>query len=59
MSFALSLALMSRSRKRPQTSLALTQLLKFPSQYYDSETARAQNWHRQYDAHTGRYIQAE
>ena len=38
---------------------ALTQLLMFPGQYYDSETGTAQNWHRQYDARTGRYLEAD
>jgi RHS repeat-associated protein len=36
-----------------------TNLLMFPGQFYDSETALAQNWHRDYDATLGRYIQSD
>jgi RHS repeat-associated protein len=36
-----------------------TNLLMFPGQFYDSETALAQNWHREYDATLGRYIQSD
>jgi RHS repeat-associated protein len=36
-----------------------TNLLMFPGQFYDSETALSQNWHRDYDATLGRYIQSD
>ena len=38
---------------------ALTQPLKFPGQFGDSETALFQNWHRDYDASLGRYVQSD
>ena len=31
--------------------------LRFPGQYYDSETDTHYNWHRDYDPKTGRYLQ--
>jgi RHS repeat-associated protein len=36
-----------------------TNLLMFPGQLYDSETALAQNWNREYDSTLGRYIQSD
>jgi len=39
-------------------SLALTNL-RFPGQYFDSETAMNQNWNRDYDPNLGRYLQAD
>ncbi|WP_026861276.1 RHS repeat-associated core domain-containing protein [Pseudidiomarina sediminum] len=30
-----------------------------PDQYWDSESATWQNWHRDYDSSTGRYIQSD
>jgi RHS repeat-associated protein len=36
-----------------------TNLLMFPGQFHDSETALAQNWHRDYDATLGRYIESD
>jgi RHS repeat-associated protein len=36
-----------------------TDLLMFPGQFYDSETVLAQNWHREYDATLGRYIESD
>ena len=38
---------------------ALTQPLKFPGQFEDTETALFQNWHRDYDASLGRYVQSD
>lgn len=39
-------------------SLALTNL-RFPGQYFDAEVALNQNWNRDYDPTTGRYIQSD
>jgi RHS repeat-associated protein len=36
-----------------------TNLLMFPGQFYDSETALSQNWYRDYDATLGRYIESD
>jgi RHS repeat-associated protein len=33
--------------------------LRFPGQYYDTETGLHYNWHRFYDPETGRYISAD
>ncbi|MBI5740311.1 MAG: RHS repeat-associated core domain-containing protein [Nitrospirae bacterium] len=33
--------------------------LRFPGQYYDSETGLHQNWHRDYKPELGRYIEAD
>jgi RHS repeat-associated protein len=33
--------------------------LRFPGQYFDAETGLNYNYYRDYDAHTGRYIQAD
>jgi RHS repeat-associated protein len=32
---------------------------RFPGQIFDSETGLAQNWHREYNARVGRYIQSD
>ena len=39
-------------------SLSLTNL-RFPGQYFDSETVLNQNWNRDYDPTIGRYIQSD
>ena len=38
---------------------ALTQPLKFPRQFEDTETTLFQNWYRDYDAILGRYVQSD
>lgn len=38
---------------------SITTQLLFPGQYHDPETALSQNWHREYDVSTGRYLQAD
>jgi len=37
----------------------VTNNLRFPGQYYDSETGLHYNWYRYYDPETGRYIMAD
>jgi RHS repeat-associated protein len=36
-----------------------TENLRFPGQYWDEETGLAQNWHRDYRAGLGRYVEAD
>ncbi|MBI5741808.1 MAG: RHS domain-containing protein [Nitrospirae bacterium] len=38
---------------------SITNNLRFPGQYYDSETGLHQNWHRDYVPETGRYMEAD
>ncbi|HYD46949.1 MAG TPA: RHS repeat-associated core domain-containing protein, partial [Terriglobales bacterium] len=38
---------------------SITAQLMFPGQYYDPETRLSQNWHREYDATLGRYVQGD
>ena len=38
---------------------SVTNNLRFPGQYYDAETALAQNWNRDYDASIGRYVESD
>ncbi|WP_186072330.1 RHS repeat domain-containing protein [Burkholderia gladioli] len=42
----------------PVASLSLNNL-RYPGQYFDSETGLAQNWFRDYDSSIGRYIQSD
>ncbi len=37
----------------------ITNLLRFPGQYYDAEARLHYNWNRYYDPETGRYISAD
>jgi len=37
----------------------ITNNLRFPGQYYDSETGLHQNWHRDYKPEVGRYLEAD
>lgn len=43
----------------PAITSTLTQNLRFPGQYFDAETGLHQNWFRDYDPTTGRYLQAD
>ncbi len=38
---------------------SIVNVLLFPGQVYDPETGLAQNWHRDYDANIGRYMQSD
>ena len=38
---------------------SITNNLRFPGQYYDSETGLHQNWHRDYMVDMGRYLEAD
>ncbi len=40
-------------------TLALAQNLRFPGQWFQAETGLHQNWMRDYDPTTGRYLQAD
>ena len=40
-------------------SSSITNPLRFPGQYYDSETGFHYNYHRYYDPRTGRYLRAD
>ncbi|MEM8793694.1 MAG: RHS repeat-associated core domain-containing protein [Pseudomonadota bacterium] len=41
------------------TGALSSQNLRFPGQWFQSETGYHQNWHRDYDPTTGRYLQAD
>jgi RHS repeat-associated protein len=45
--------------EKPGAPAALVYNLRFPGQYFDKETNLAYNWHRDYEATTGRYIQSD
>jgi RHS repeat-associated protein len=45
--------------ENPSNLVALTVNLRFPGQYYDVETGLSYNFFRDYDAQTGRYVQAD
>ncbi|MBI5409589.1 MAG: RHS domain-containing protein [Nitrospirae bacterium] len=38
---------------------SITNNLRFPGQYYDAETGLHQNWHRDYKAEIGRYVESD
>ena len=38
---------------------SIVNVLMFPGQVYDPETSLSQNWHRDYDANIGRYLQSD
>ena len=38
---------------------SITNNLRFPGQYYDEETGLHQNWHRDYTAEVGRYVETD
>ncbi len=41
------------------TTSTITNNLRYPGQYFDSETGLHYNWHRYYDPKTGRYISSD
>ncbi|MBL0378600.1 MAG: RHS repeat-associated core domain-containing protein [Desulfofustis sp. PB-SRB1] len=41
------------------TTATITNNLRFPGQYFDSESGLHYNWHRFYDPENGRYISAD
>jgi RHS repeat-associated protein len=43
----------------PHEASTIVNNLRFPGQYYDEETGFHQNWHRDYDPSTGRYLEAD
>lgn len=43
----------------PSSLGAFTQNLRFPGQYADAESGLFHNWHRDYNASTGRYVQSD
>jgi RHS repeat-associated protein len=43
----------------PSALGAYTYNLRFPGQYFDKETSLYYNWHRDYEATTGRYVQSD
>jgi RHS repeat-associated protein len=38
---------------------SIVNVLMFPGQVYDPETGLSQNWHRDYDANIGRYLESD
>jgi RHS repeat-associated protein len=49
----------SAPETNPQGLGVFTQPLRFAGQYADAETGLYYNWHRDYDASTGRYVQSD
>jgi RHS repeat-associated protein len=47
------------AENNPQSLGAFTFNLRHPGQYADTETGLFYNWHRDYDAGTGRYVQSD
>jgi RHS repeat-associated protein len=45
--------------EKPGAAAALVYNLRLPGQYFDKETNTHYNWHRDYEATTGRYIQSD
>jgi RHS repeat-associated protein len=49
----------SPPEENPSGLGSFTMPLRFPGQYFDRETNTAQNYFRDYDPETGRYVQAD
>ena len=50
----------SATQEDPDGNGVLTRVnLRFPGQYFDSESGLVQNWFREYDPTTGRYIESD
>jgi RHS repeat-associated protein len=47
------------ANENPQSLGAFTYNLRLPGQYFDSETGQYNNYFRDYDAVTGRYVQSD
>ncbi len=49
----------SFGKATPDASSTVTNNLRFPGQYYDTETGLHYNWKRYYDPETGRYLRVD